>query len=183
MAKVIENVVHLIFVGTPLTLFLLKESYAFEGGVLVALAAVCSGYQSTRRIKSGQMLSMVIDPNKSAGLRQALEICFSHLWFIPSKHIFMVSDALWSALIRRDQPTIYTALKASDDSLYLIFGLLGLLGIYVGYQGEFGYVYEKFTYLFGRHSLEILVILLSSWMTFFCFFNWSFRKFLLGSKK
>ena len=125
-------------------------------------------------------------PNeKSVAVKKACQFCFGKLWLIPNKSLIEISDANWSLSIKKYNPSVKAVMISSHGINLLIIGCLALFGIYMGFNSQFGFLSGELAKIINNINykiMEIIILLISPWVSLIYLFNFFFRIFI-GTNK
>lgn len=182
-AATLINVSHALGIGMPFVLHfsgaLMTRDAFFLSAILCAAIAVATSQLWSGLIAGAKVLAADVPFEKHAGLSSAGLICFGSLWFIPTRSLLPVSDAIWATSAKQHGQTVRTALVASSDPIHYVVGALALGGLYVGISGDFGITLSRLASVIGgRSSIQAVLIGVAAWISVVFLFNGFFRAFL-----
>lgn len=93
-----------------------------SAGLIILFSSVSAALIWAKALQVGSLLLLHVSARKEEGLKEAMIVCFSGLWFVPRGCLVRVCVLRWSRNVLRHGATVQTALISSYSAAHLWVG-------------------------------------------------------------
>lgn len=145
-------------------------------GLIILVGSACAAMIWGRALWAGSAPAISVSARKEEGIQQAMDACFSGLWFVPCRCLTRVCILRWSRNVLRHGATVQTALISSFSARHLVVGCVTLLLACVAAATDLQ-APPQGTEVQGWSMVALTTLI--CWISHLFFFHWFLRSLLI----